>query len=455
MERVSTGVAMLDYVLDGGIPEGSTVLVVGRPGSGKTILAHQMMFHNAAPDFKTLYLTTLGEPQVNVLKYQQEFAFFATERIQSSVIYFDLGSPLRKKGCLQVMGLIDNMIKQHQPRLVIIDTIKTLSEMIGSFTEVREFILDLTLRLNLWGCTTLLLGEYSEEDIEVRPESAIADGIILLSGTEERRQQRRYLRILKMRGTDYLSGENIFTISQEGIELFPRLNPLVNTQTYNPEKYRIPTGIPSLDEMMGGGIPAGTATLISGSAGSGKTILAVYSAYANLKLGNNVVYVTFEENPQQLVRNMEGLGIELQSYIDNGQLYIDHVSPIEISIDEHIHHIQKLVGLLAAKQLVIDSISSFEVGMTDKFKYTDYIWTLCDYMKTLGINIVLTSETPFNDLNELTKYGISYIADNQIIIRYVERGTAMKRFLQIIKMRGCQHSQEMRDLIISTEGILL
>lgn len=201
MDRLSTGIKELDNILQGGFPEGTTILIVGRPGSGKTILAHQIMFHNASPEHKAIYLTTLSEPQVKVMKFQQEFSYFDHHKFQRSVFYRDLGSILRKLGPAQALVLIDELLRKHQPRLMVMDTVKTIAEMIPSQTEFREFLLDLSLRLATWGCTALLLGEYCEEEVELRPESAIADGILYLSGTEERNLQKRYLRILKMRGT--------------------------------------------------------------------------------------------------------------------------------------------------------------------------------------------------------------------------------------------------------------
>ena len=218
MDKVSTGILALDQILDGGLPKGSTILLAGRPRTGKTILAHQMMYQNAENDDKILYLTTLGEPQIKIMKFQQEFSFYDTEKVQKSVIYKDLGGVLRKQGSTQTLKLIDSFLKEYQPKIIFIDTIKTFADIIPDSMEFREFIFDLSVRLTTWGCTTILLGEYSEHDIEIRPESAIADGIIYLYGTEEKSQQKRYLRVLKMRGTKHFNGEAFFKISKDGMK---------------------------------------------------------------------------------------------------------------------------------------------------------------------------------------------------------------------------------------------
>lgn len=318
MNRIQTGIISFDNLLNGGFPEGATIIIAGRPGTGKTILAHQIIFNNVARGFTGIYLTTLGEPQIKVMRFQQNFTFFDHEQIQHSFIYREMGSILRKDGYGQLLGKIDELLKEFSPRLIAIDTIKTITDMIPSTIEFRKFLLDLSLRMSTWGCTSLLLGEYSEEDIEKRPESAIADGIIFLYGTEEIKQQKRFLRILKMRGTGYKGGANLFRITENGIEVFPRLESKVSQEIFGIQKERVSTGIFQLDKMMKGGIPRYSTTLLSGSSGTGKTILATHFAYAGLCAGEKVLYATFEETPQQIVDGALQLGLNMQQYLDLG-----------------------------------------------------------------------------------------------------------------------------------------
>ncbi|MTI79734.1 MAG: circadian clock protein KaiC [Firmicutes bacterium] len=453
LKRISTGINTLDNILNGGVPEGSTVLVVGRPGSGKTIMAHQMMFNNASPDSKAIYLTTLAEPQVKVMRFQQEFTYFDSNKFQKSVIYHDLGSILRKSGPTHALAVIDQLLQQHQPSLIIIDTIKTLADMITSFTEFREFLLDLSLRLATWGCTAILIGEYSEEEIELRPESSIADGIVYLYGTEDKKQQKRFLRILKMRGTDFQGGENIFCITRNGLEVYPRLSPNLIEQNYQQFNQRLSTGITTMDEMMGGGIPKGSTTLLSGASGTGKTVLALNFLRAGLENSEPALYVSFEENDRQLLKGAENLGMNFNSYINKGVFKILHVSPIELDVDKHVYEIQRIVKENNVKRLVIDSISSFEIGMHDKVKYSDYIWALTDYFKSQGVSVLLTHELHDSaNVTTLTKHGISFVTDNMILLRYAEEGLYVRRYLRIVKMRSSNHSTVMREIIISADG---
>jgi len=454
VNKVSTGISALDQILEGGLPQGSTILLVGRPGTGKTILAHEIMFQNADEDNKVLYITTLAEPQIKIMKFQQEFSFYETDKVQKSVIYKDLGGVLRKQGSSQAMKLIDGFLKNYQPKMIIIDSIKTFADIIPDSMEFREFILDLSVRLTTWGCTTILLGEYSEEDIEIRAESAIADGIIYLYGTEEKRQQKRYLRVLKMRGTKHYCGEAVFKISNNGINIFPRLNPIEKNQDYIQYSVRVSTGVPELDLLMGGGLPKASTTLLTGPSGSGKTMLALSFALEGIKSGSKTVFVSLEENPRQIINNFIQLGQDIRPYINAGILHLVYVSPVELDVDEHVYQIQELVREVGAQRVIIDSISSFEIGMSDKIKYTDYIWGLTDYFKSHGISVLLTHEMHDSSaLSALTKHGISFVADNLLLLAFKEDGVNLRRYLRVVKMRGSRHSTELKELIINELGV--
>lgn len=455
MERLTTGIDLLDELLSGGIPAGGTILLVGRPGSGKTVFAHQMMFSNAKKGRKIVYLSTLSEPQVKIMKYQQRFSFYDIDEIQETAFYHDLGTLLRKKGAKHSLAEVDEILKNHQPDLLIIDTVRSIADLIPSIVDFREFIIDISVRTSAWGCTCLLLGEYPEEDIDIRPEGAIADGIIYLYGTEESKHQKRYLRVLKMRGIDYRSGEHVFKITSEGIFVFPRLDSSIKIPEYI-KRESLSTGIKALDEITCGGIPQGSTTLISGFSGTGKTIIALHYAYAGLLNGEKVIYISFEEEPSQIVSGAAKLGLNLQAYIDSGQLYLKHLSPIELDADEHMYNIQKIVQETNAKRLVLDSISSYEMGIKDKVKYSDHILGMTYYFKSQGITLLLTQEIyDENVYSSLSKHGLSFMADNLLYLHYREHGPHVRRCFRIVKMRGSRHSSNIYELVINENEVMV
>lgn len=453
MERVKTFVPGLDEVLHGGIPEYATVLLTGMPGTGKTIMCQNIMFNvSKNTGRKVLYFSTISEPQIKVLRYQQQFSFFDPGSFMRNVIYQDTSAVIRRDGYDEIIQMINDLVREHQPVLVAIDSLKAIADRLASPREFSEFISDLGLHLSMWGCTVLLLGEYLEEELLGRPEATIADGIVYLYGTEEKKQQKRFLRVLKMRGTDFAPGEHTMVINAGGVEIFPRLNPVVGTQSYQTSSRRLSTGIAVLDRMMEGGVPAGSATLISGATGTGKSLLGLNWLLQGCRDGEPGLLLTFDEHPAQILQTAASFGWEIASFIERGLMQILHISPIEVDVDRFLHRIQG-VAPENCRRVVIDSITTFEVGMSDKLKYNDYLWGLTDFFKQQGITLFLLNETPgLFDGDAVTKYGISYVADNIIMMQYLKDNFALRRLIGILKMRGSGHQKEMRELIIGEKG---
>jgi len=205
---------------------------------------------------------------------------------------------------------------------------------------------------------------------------------------------------------------------------------------------------------MGGGIPKASTTLVTGPSGSGKTMLALSFVLAGIKSGIITVFVSFEENPVQTINNFLQIGQDIRPYIEQGMLHVIYVSPVELDVDEHVYRIQKFVHKVGAGRLIIDSISSFEVGMSDKIKYTDHIWGLTDYFKSHGVTVLLTHEMQTTStISALTKHGVSFVADNLLLLTFKEEDKDLNRYLRIVKMRGSSHSTGLKELIIDGTGV--
>jgi len=317
-------------------------------------------------------------------------------------------------------------------------------------------MLDLSLRLNTWGCTAVFLAEYGEDEIELRPESALVDGIVFLSGMEEKKRQRRFLRINKMRGTPYGGGENAFKITGDGITLYPRLKPDLASRAYaESRKTRISWGLPGIAVLTDGRIPRDSTTLITGGAGTGKTVMALHFVHAGLAAGESALYVSFEEHPAQLMATADSFGLDLAGPAAAGRLEMMHVSPMELDVDEHGAQIQAVAQALDASRVVIDSVSAFELSMADKAKYTDYIWALSDYFRSRGRSLLMTHEMSEHNVMEFTKHGMSYVADNLVLLRFLETGSELRRSLRIVKMRSSRHTMEVRELRIEGNRLIV
>ncbi len=454
LEKIPTGVEQLDQVLGGGIPVYATILISGLPGSGKTVLAEQILFHNARQGRRGLFLTTLSEPQLKVLRYLSQFSFFDANLFGKQVHYYDIGTLLREKGFEKTLQAIDQLIKEHRPQIVVVDSFKALRNLLGEEKHFPEFVFDFALQLAVWECTSLLVGEYTEEELSAIPEAAIVDGVIYLYGTTERKHQKRFLRILKMRGCSYFSGEHMFRITSRGIVLHPRMSPSPASQ-YLVSSERCPFGIPGLDQMTYGGVYRGSSTLIVGPSGSGKTTLALSFLVEGARKGEPGLMVCFEEAIPQLVMNAQDRGWDLPTLMEKGHLEILRFSPSELDIDECAFAIKEAEERIKARRVAIDGLMAFGMATPDREKFRSYLWTLADYFKSKGISLILTSDVGSSSPLRFSEEAISFMADNILLLRYFEGPQGIKRGLSLIKMRGSPHDTSLRELVITDKGILV
>ena len=282
-----------------------------------------------------------------------------------------------------------------------------------------------------------------------RPEAAIVDGIIYLRHRGEKAAEA-FLRVLKMRGTAR-PVEHALYISERGSDL-PAFEPAGLQQTGVPRGKRQSTGIPGLDAMLRGGIPEGTTTLVSGATGTGKTLLALSWLVQGCREGQAGLLLSLDENAGRLLENARAFGWDLEPFMDWGLLQFSHQSPVDLDLDRLVYTIRAKM-MDRVKRVVIDSISTYELGMADKERYTDYIWNLVGLFKASGSSLLLTSETRnLFSFPQVSQYGISYMADNIIYLQYQIENLASKRLIGVLKMRGSDHAKELREFVIGETG---
>ncbi|HSP55963.1 MAG TPA: ATPase domain-containing protein [Dehalococcoidia bacterium] len=453
LERITTGSDALDSVLGGGIPRGSVVFIAGLPGTGKTILAEQMCWVNARWGESVLYIGTLSEPTVKMIRFAQTFDYFDPALVDKSIVYADVSGALKLRDADSLLNEIERLIDLHRPALVVIDSFKAIQDMFPDDFTFRVFTTAVAVRLSVWETTALFVGEYNETEIRERPEFAIADGIIYLYGTEEGLRQSRLMRIMKMRGTAFFGGDHSFEIGAHGITVYPRMSPTAVGE-YSVPTRRLPSVIPALTEMMSGGLLEATTCLITGTTGTGKTLLALSFAVAEALAGGPVLYVSLEESPDQLIRGSEAFGWDIRALTASGALHIEHVSPSELNIDRHASVIRDRALALKASLVVIDSVSSFEAAVPDFAKYQGYIWAITDHFKRAGITIIMTSETIPGEPAQAARH-TSVFADSLINLQDAESGDQRRRSLRIVKMRGSSHDEASRELILKAPEIRL
>jgi circadian clock protein KaiC len=451
IERVTTGIPALDTVLHGGLPRFATVFVVGPPGSGKTVLCQQALFANARKAIPALYLGTLSEPVLKMIRHAQEFSFFVSDMVGKEIVFADLGDAL-KSGGLGILSEVDRLVKQHRPEFLVIDSFKVIREYFSDAVDFRRFIAEIVAKLAAWEVTALFVGEYTKDEILTEPEFAIADGIIYMYGSEEPERQKRFLRIMKMRGTDFFAGQHLFDITTDGIDLFPRLDPTIRGE-YSRPYASLPSVIPGLNGMVGGGLGNSSCAIISGPAGAGKTSCAMSFLIGGAMAGIPGLFVSFEERPEQIFRNASQFDWQPNELKNAGVLEVIHISPSELDLDRHAVFLQKRALELGAGAIVIDTISALQGG-TEGGNAHNYLWAIADYFKRAGTTLIMTYETPPEPRHhDELQSRLSFLADVMIDLNRVEVDGLMYKTISIAKMRGIDHDRATRELVMHNSTI--
>jgi len=452
MERIPTHVPNLDEILNGGLPQNSTLLISGVLGSGKTVLANQIAYGNATPENKALMITTISEPMAKIIRFTQEFSFFDQEKVGTAVVYEDIGPRLLEGNGEKALAHVTELVMKQQPALLIIDSFKAIHDVAESPASLRRALYRFAASLSTLSCTTLLVGEYKSGDVVNSPEATVVDGIIELSNRPIDLRDYRSLRVRKLRGSDYRSGEHAFHITSDGIIVFPRFVTPPTPVSYVVSQERAATGIPGLDDLLYGGLLRGTTTLVAGDPGVGKTVTALHFLLNGARQGEKGAYISFQEDPNQLAQIARNFGFDLERLQAQGMVEMFYTSPVELDVDEHVLKIVKTIERIDARRVVIDSIRDFEAGTRrDEDRYFNYVYSLVQWFKNEGITAMLTAEISqmFGNELTLTGRGLSHIADNVFLMRYMPTKAEVRRAITVLSTRGSAHSKEVREYLIS------
>ncbi len=460
IRSLPSGVPGLDTVLGGGLPEYSFNLIAGGPGSGKTILAHQIMFANATAARPALYFTVLGEPTLKMLRYQRQFSFFDSNRVGSAIHFVNLSAEVMERNLEEVLQRITSETERVKPGIVIVDSFRTIRAQHGTAEpatfELDQFVQRLALSLTSWEVTSFLLGEYTEAE-QRNPVFTVADGILWLSQATDRNSVVRKLQVVKTRGRAPMPGLHTFRITDAGLQIFPRIPEQTRKRALQ-KRERLSTGVPGMDEMIGGGVIAGDAVMLTGPAGSGKSTVATQFMVAGLAHGETGVIAVFEEYPEEYLARANARNPEVGKMLKAGKLELIYLRPLDLSVDEALAAILEAVERLKAKRVVIDSLSGFEVALAPTFRedFRESLYRLVGTLTATGVTVFMTAEVSeaFSEAR-FTSENVSFITDEIIVQRYVEIRGELRRVMAVIKMRGSDHTHEFRSYEVTAKGVVV
>lgn len=460
LRKAPTGIAGLDEITQGGLPRGRTTLVCGDAGCGKTLFAMEFLVRGAMqygePGVFIGFEETPAELAENVASLGFDLdRLQARRKIAIDYVHIDPNEILETgeydlEGLFLRLGLAIDAVKAKR---VVLDTIENL---FGGFSNAALLRAELR-RLFRWlkerGVTAVITGERGDGTLTRQGlEEYVSDCVIVLDHRVDEQRSTRRLRVVKYRGTTHATNEYPFLIDASGLSVLP-VTTLGLAHATSTE--RIGTGVPQLDEMLGGaGYYRGSSILVSGTAGSGKSSLAAHFARETAQRGERCLYLSFEESPAQFTRNMKSVGLDLAPWVKKGLLQIEAIRPTSWGLEMHLLHLHKRVNEFRPRVVVIDPISSLASSADDGAAGL-MLLRLVDFLKTRGITALLVHLTSGGATAERTDVNISSLIDTWILLRDIELGGERNRGLYVLKSRGMKHSNQIREFLITSRGIRL
>lgn len=455
LNRISTGVAGLDEILSGGLIAHQAYLIKGQSGSGKTTLGFHFLSAGISQEETALFIS-FGESEprlrrnarligidlekVEFLDLSPTADFFAEDQT------YDIFSPAEVEKAPITQKII-NTIDNIKPQRIFLDAITHFRFLASDPFEFRRQMQSF-LRFTTDRDITLL---FTSEGNDRHPDDDLqfmSDGVIQLHMTPE----RRCIQVAKFRGSGFADGYHDLQLSDRGMEIYPRLIPETHQREFKSEA--ISSGIPEIDELLHGGIERGTTTIISGPSGVGKSTFGMQFMKEAAGRGERSVLYAFEEGIETILERCEAVNIPVHAMIDRGTLSIVSVEPLKYTPNQFVQLVRTEVEQNKARIVMIDSTSGYKLSMQGE-NLVRQLHSLCQYLKNMGVTIILINETHIITGNEfsLTEVGLSYLADNLIFLRYLELEGQLHKAMGVLKKRVSDFERTLREFTITKYGM--
>jgi len=457
--KCPTGIKGLDEITLGGLPLGRPTLVCGAAGCGKTLLAMEFIVRGAVEFNEPGVYMSFEERSEELAQNVRSLGFdlddlVARGQLVLSYVRVERGE-IEETGDYDLEGLFIRLgaaIDAVGARRVALDTIESLFSGLGSEAILRAELRRLFQWLKAKGVTAVVTGERGDASLTRQGlEEYVSDCVILLDHRAKEQVSTRRLRIIKYRGSSHGTNEYPFIIDEQGIDVLPITSLGLNQEV---SSELISTGVPELDEMLGGGLYRGSSVLFSGTAGTGKTTVSATFLEAACRRGERALYCSFEESQSQTVRNMRSIGLDLQPAIDRQLLMFHATRPTQQGLELHLANIFRLIRTFQPRSVVLDPVTSL-LGSGNDMEVRAMLVRLLDTMKGLGITCLFTALNTGAGYVEQSDVGISSLIDTWFLMRDIELDGERNRAIHVLKSRGMAHSNQIREFLLTSQGIRL
>ncbi len=460
LPKTPSGINGLDEITQGGLPTGRPTLICGEAGCGKTLFSLEFIIRGAMdfdePGVFMAFEEKAEELAMNVASLGFDVKkLIAAKKIKVDYVHIEK-SEIEETGEYDLEGFfirLDHAIKSIGAKRVVLDTIENLFSGLSNKGILRAELRRLFQWLKDKGVTVVITGEKGEGQLTREGlEEYVSDCVILLDHRVQNQISTRRLRIIKYRGSIHGTNEYPFLIDKDGICVFPITSLTLDNQATSE---RVSSGIPSLDEMLGGkGFFKGSSILVSGTAGTGKSSMASYFANESCRRNERCIYFAFEESPEQIMRNMSSIGLSLHKHVKSGLLKFHASRPTFYGLEMHLVVIHKLIKQFKPKTIILDPITNLDtVGTVSEIKAI--LIRLIDFLQKEQITVMFTALTLNNSVNEQADEGVSSLVDAWLTVRDIEYNGERNRGMYIMKSRGMKHSKQVREFVITDTGINL
>lgn len=456
MQRIiSTGIANLDLLLGGGIPQRQTMVVTGDPGTGKTILCSQIAFAFAARGENVVLASIASESQDKLLDELRGFSFFDADRIGNE-IFLVSAYPALQKGPKEAKELLLRTLQDRKARLLFVDGLRSVRDLWQSEGKLRDFFYELNVGVAQRDALALFTTEYPLTKLMEYPEATTVDGIVALSALRFGGRLTRRIQVAKLRGRAHLTSEHLMHVTEQGISIIPRLEETTRANlNFEPPDERAEFGLPELDRCLGGGLPAMSTTLIAGSTGVGKTLLSSQFLAHGAAHGEPSLLVTYSEPVGRLVKRALGISLDLRPLLASGTLKVEYTPVTHLESDDLIERILKVVREHGIRRLVVDGVGELEQSILERSRVRGLLSSLIIALRDLGTTALFIKEVPKiagPDL-DFSDTPISVTAENLLFFRHIELRGKLHRILSVLKMRESGYDPYVREFAVTSRGI--